>query len=237
MSVEQVRSGEYYMDQAALDAPPAAPSKYMFIVPAIAHVGRAKVADWNDAERTSLAAGDEAARSGIAAIQSAAKLLHQAVMDDDVHIYFRSSSGGALQAMTASDWTNDYMGVNIARSSGGPAVHGSVYLFVDRAELAEKFPLAGAASETERHVEDRELSPYLQLLIAVAQKQGITAETHSTVESLKADLLADAPRFGLSVGTGNSGSDISPTWAEELAKAIRWPSARLGRAKGGNQKT
>lgn len=231
MSVEETSGGAFYMDQAALDNPPAAPSKYMFIVPAIAHVGRVRIPDWNDAERTSLVEGEDAARAGIDAIQSAAKLLHQAIMDDDVTIYSRPSSGGALTAMPTADWINDYTGVNIARSSGGPAVHGSVYLFVERSELEKKFVVTPPDAGDQRHA-DIELSPYLRLMIEVAEKQGISADNHSTTDSLEADLLAEAHRFGLSVG-----STFSKTFAGELAKAIRWPIARLGKAMGANHKS
>ena len=130
----------HYMDQGALTAPPAAPSKYMFITHAVVHVGRAHVADWNDAESAALA-GDSPQAPAVAAITKASGLLHQAIMDGIVTTYSRRSSGGGMEKLSADTWINDYMSSNIARSSGGPAAYGAVYIFVDRAELQKAFPI------------------------------------------------------------------------------------------------
>lgn len=220
MSAEEISGGTFYMDQAALDNPPAAPSKFMFIVPAIAHVGRARIPDWNDAERTSLAEGEEAARSGIQAIEDAAKILHQAIMDEDVTIYSRRSSGGSLTAMPTADWINDYMGVNIARSSGGPAVHGSVYLFVDRSELLKKFPTAGVVATP--GFDEASLSDYMRLALHVAAQgfgPGFTGEKKEIVRAL----FDHAPAFGLGDGI------LTDAIAKQIATILRNRDAQGGR--------
>lgn len=165
MSVEEVSDGAFYIDQSALDNPPAAPSEYIFVVPAIAHVGRGRIPDWNDAERTNLSRGEDAARAGIDAIQSAAKLLHQAIMDKKITVYLRSIEGGSLHPMFASDWIIDQIPETTIRSGIFVETHkfpmtfrkgrarGSLpimsqhsidcefYAFVKRDQLAEVFPL------------------------------------------------------------------------------------------------
>lgn len=137
----------HYMDQAALTDPPAAPSKYMFITHAVVHVGRVRIADWNDAETVAMA-GDSPQAPAVAAITKASALLHQAIMDGIVTTYSRRSSGGGLTQLSADTWINDYMSSNIARSSGGPAAYGAVYIFVDRAELQRAFTIGTAEQPT-----------------------------------------------------------------------------------------
>lgn len=164
MRMTEMGGGSFYLDQAALDNPPSAPSEYMFIVPAIVHVGRAMLPHWNEAERASLVEGEDAGRSGHA-IQSAAKLLHQAIMDEKITVYRRSIDGGSLHAMSASDWIIDEISETTIRSGKYvetlkfPATfrkgraRGSLpimsqhsidiefYAFVRRDELGEAFPL------------------------------------------------------------------------------------------------
>lgn len=142
----------HYMDQAALTDPPAAPSKYMFITHAVVHVGRVRIADWNDAETVAMA-GDPPQEPAVAAIIKASALLHQAIMDGIVTTYSRRSSGGGMTQLSAGTWINDYMSSNIARSSGGPAAYGAVYIFVDRDELQRAFAI-GAAEQPAPTIEN-----------------------------------------------------------------------------------
>lgn len=225
---------EFFMDQAALDNPPAAPSNFMFIGQAIAHVGRAKIPDWNEAERVAMFDQFAEDSPSVVAIKSASGLLHQAIMDQKMTAYSRPSSGGGLRAMTADAWTNDYMSENIARSSGGPPAHGSVYLFVERAELEREFPPGGAAITTVEGFSLDQLSPYLRLMIEVSRQEAVDAGTRTKPGELASILISQAPRFGLTSGKGNDGSDITETWATQLAKALRWPDARKGRAEPGS---
>lgn len=220
MSVEEVRDEAFYMDQAALDNPPAAPSKYMFIVPAIAHVGRSRIPDWNDAERTSLVGGEAAARSGIEAIQSAAGLLHQAMMDGEITGYRRKQSGGALEAMDPSAWINEYTSDALPLSSGGPAIHGSVYLFVDRSELLKAFP--SATSIAVPAFDEASLSDYMRLALHVAAQGFGPAFTGEKKEIVRA-LFEHAPAFGLGDGV------LSDPIANQIATILRNRDAQGGR--------
>ncbi|PAL19672.1 hypothetical protein [Sphingopyxis sp. GW247-27LB] len=184
-------------------------------------------------------AGIAAHSAAALALRRAAKALCRAVVDERVTPYARPVNGGDTVEMERSIWSDETVPGRIVRSGSLSLDAGKswLYLFVDRAELMKEFSPPSSPSEAVEGRDLSALSPYLQLLIAVAEKQAITADNHSTVESLKADLLAEAPHFGLSVGTGNDGSDFSATLAGDFAKAIRWPNARRGKAKGGNQKT
>lgn len=183
-------------------------------------------------------AGIAAHSSAVLALHRAAKTLCRAIVNHRVTPYARPIHGGEMAEMKRSIWSDESVPGRIVRG-GSLSLDGGkswFYLFVDRAELMQEFSPPPTPADVVEGLDLSALSPYLRLLIAVAEKQNITADNHSTVESLKADLLAEAPRFGLSVGSGNDGSDLSATLAGDLAKAIRWPNARLGRAKGANQK-
>lgn len=63
-------------------------------------------------------------------------------------------------------------------------------------------------------------------MIHVSQARGLTEEsgngTGDSVEALGALLMENAPKFGIKE------EEISETWAEGLAKGLRWPAARGG---------
>jgi len=107
------------------------------------------------------------------------------------------------------------------------------YVYVDSDRLAEAFPLNPLHKTSVGSIPLDQLSPYLQLMIHVSLEQGMTAESRISPEELREALMAAAPKFGLSVGRGNDGSDITRTWAKELGKALRWQDARKGRAEPG----
>jgi len=116
-----------------------------------------------------------------------------------------------------------------------------VYAFVNRADLetviaASRQPkIDGPAPAQVKEasvigIDQEALSPYLRLAIAVSAQQAISNANPSTTEALAAELIHRAPDFGLAVGSKPS-DDISQSFAVEIAKAIRWPSARAGRGK------
>lgn len=174
-------------------------------------------------------------------LQDAQSRLYGAIINREVPAFwYAGGSTNDPRAVPDGELVKDWNSVgdgNLKRRGYIWRDRAAWHVYVDAAKLAEIFPRHAPTIQTVGSISMDALSPYLRLMIAVATKQGIAPENHSTVESLKADLLADAPGYGLSVGTGNSGFDLSPTWAEEIAKAIRWPGARLGKAKGGNQRT
>lgn len=183
-----------------------------------------------------LKAQNDARKSMLEAAQAA---LADAVLNSRIAGFWHREGSASLPAELP---LGQFMAANASARYGlhtlGCIVRDRVkwHVYVDAEQLAEEFPLRATSIQTVDSISMDNLSPYLRLMIAVAVKQGITSGNHSTVESLKADLLADAPNFGLTAGSGNGGFDLSPTWAEEIAKAIRWPVARLGKAKGGNQR-
>lgn len=144
------------------------------------------------------------------------------------------SSMSSAQVMAA--WNSHDGKENLSRRGYVWTDRAARYVYVDTTKLAEQFPLSKLPAQSVGSIPMDSLSPYLRLLIAVSLKQGISEENKSTPGSLATDLLAEAPHHGLVVGVGNDGSDISKTWAEQLAKAIRWPNARLGQAAGKTQK-
>ena len=68
----------------------------------------------------------------------------------------------------------------------------------------------------------------VQLAIAVALQEGISPDHASTTEQLGAALLERAADFDLAVGS-KPGCDFSKSFADELAKALRWPGMQLQR--------
>lgn len=108
------------------------------------------------------------------------------------------------------------------------------YVYVDAAALAEAFPLNPLRETTVGSIPLESLSPYLRLMIEVSLQEGVTSDTRTKPEVLGEILRKEAPKFGLTSGAGNDGSDITKTWATELGKALRWPDARKGRAEPGS---
>ncbi|MBL9065536.1 MAG: hypothetical protein JNN10_04505 [Sphingopyxis sp.] len=108
------------------------------------------------------------------------------------------------------------------------------HVYLDTAKLADAFPLNPLRETAVGSISLDQLSPYLQLMIQVSLEQGVTAHTRTKPQALGDILRNEAPKFGLTVGKGNDGSDITKTWATQLGKALRWPDARKGRAEPGS---
>lgn len=172
-------------------------------------------------------------------LQAALEALSDALLEGAVAAYwYREGSTSPPTALSVGQFmaARESAGFNLFVRGRIESNHNQHHVYVDAPQLGAAFSRRPDAIQSVGSIPLDQLSPYLRLMIFVAGKQGISEDNHSTVESLKADLIAEAPRHGLSVGSGNSGFDFSPTLAEELAKAIRWPDARLGKAKGRNLK-
>ncbi|WP_215350739.1 hypothetical protein [Sphingopyxis soli] len=130
------------------------------------------------------------------------------------------------------DWNT--VGGNLRRRGYIWRERAAWYVYVDAAALADAFPLNPLRETTVGSIPLESLSPYLRLMIEVSLQEGVTSDTRTKPEVLGDILRREAPKFGLTSGAGNDGSDITETWAKSLAKALRWPEARKGRAEPGS---
>jgi hypothetical protein len=173
---------------------------------------------------------------GLRALKAAFRVLAKAVLDGNIGAYFRPTEGGKLQQLESSVLTRSGVSVGAIRSGTFDAGAKQFYLFVNALDLARVFPIIGAPTHRVGDVSMDQLSPYLQLAITVAIDREITESNPATTEGLASELEQRAAEFGLSFG-GTRDDDLSRSFATEIAKAIRWPSARAGRGMGPNQKS
>ena len=119
-----------------------------------------------------------------------------------------------MEPMSIDAWINDYMSADIARSSGGPPAHGSVYLFIDRGELERAFPLARPASDDASALGLEHLSPYLRLMIHLSRMENVGPDRQPNLDALAALIKEQAPAFGLA---------LAERQPKEIARLIRDP--------------
>lgn len=171
-----------------------------------------------------------------AKLKRAVEELADALMDGVSAYWYREGSTsppvdlptGQIMAARAGDGFNLFVRGRI-RSSGSQH-----HVYVDAEQLAKAFPRLSDPLQSVGTFQIDALSPYLQLMIQVSLEQGVTAQTRTTPEALGDILRTEAPKFGLTAGKGNDGSDITKTWSTQLGKALRWPDARKGRAEPGS---
>jgi hypothetical protein len=168
-------------------------------------------------------------------LQGALEALSDALLEGAVAAYwYREGSTSPPTALSVGQFmaARENAGFNLFVCGRIESNYKQHHVYVDAEQLATTFPKMAGPVKSVGTIQLDDLSPYLRLLIGVSQEQGISEENKSNPDSLALDLLAAAPRYGLTVGAGNDGSDISQTWAKQLAKAMRWPNARLGQAAG-----
>jgi hypothetical protein len=157
--------GQLYIDQAALDSPPRAPSRFSFFLTALVQAGRARVPGWDDAERKAMVGLGGSEGTEVAAIGEAFHILCQAILDDKLKVFRRPVSGGELVPHPSSYFASEAIATAVIREGkyietiAGPTTlrrgqrRGSLpeiarlsidlehYLFVDSEQLSVAFPV------------------------------------------------------------------------------------------------
>lgn len=181
--------------------------------------------------------GAEVHRKGVEALRRVFLVLANAISDDDVEPWFFVQATGKKDRLRKeliirpggmNALIRDSMILNEKGENVGIAL-------IPLEQLAPWIGFAANVTLTSGMADDWPLSPYVRLMMHVAKVEGITDTNHSTTCQLAAALRQAAPDFGLSVGSSAS-DDLSPSMANDLAKAIRWPGARAGNGKGANRK-
>ena len=141
----------------------------------------------------------------------------------------RSKGGGDVRPLPSTAWSNQRLSnwfINCVAHPGEPFSNafdgaGFEHIFVRRTEfealVASQYPPPNEHAATQAlgnlaaGGDEVHLSPYMQLMVAVVRKMGITAECQPPVESIKQVIADLAPAFGLDVDPKDLGDPRRPT--------------------------
>lgn len=118
---------------------------------------------------------------------------------------------GEMMALPAKHWFGQAIG-NSALNAG--RVEGQ-WLFIGRRELMSKLAtLREPEIAVPTSADGLHLSPYMKLMLAIAEDVSITPDNQPTIESLKAEIARLATSFGLQVNPhwGDKGRPDYKTW-------------------------
>lgn len=99
------------------------------------------------------------------------------------------------------------------------------YVYVDAAELAKLYASIPDRHEVAAALGLPHISPYMELMIAVARKYDITPDNQPFSDALKAEIKAMAPAFGLTVGDNEA---LSTRNVQVMATFLRQPLPKKG---------
>jgi hypothetical protein len=144
--------------------------------------------------------GIEEHREGIEALHSAFRRLAQSVLDEKVEVFVRPSQGGKMQLVDPTTFSRSDIITPATRFGVYEAQEGSFHLFADAEQLENAFPLPSSSNSGLEAFAGVHLSPYLRIMLDVAQRSGVSPYNQVKTESLKAEIQASAHRHGVSCG-------------------------------------
>jgi hypothetical protein len=229
---------EYLIEQSTLDQPPTARSDRMFFTQAIAHVGRSKIPDWNDAERTAHVHDEHAANQ----VKKAYDVLCQSIIDGEVNVYVRPVDNVTMWADDTDYFTHAFQSVDLLRRGmciksvrTTPPIDGpfkglvigtdwEYFLFVDRSQLFAVFPERASIDDlAPTGINPENLSDYMLLALRVAS-DGFGATFTGEKKEIVRQLFKRAPEFGFSEGS------LTDPVAGNIATNLRNKDAQAGKA-------